>query len=98
MRTLKTGPAMHPVIAISPNPFLVIATLAFMSPRQLPHASSVSPRRVLGRPSITPNNESRSTTMSQVNEIQRMLITKAIIAYRKISFSGGYVIFVHILM
>lgn len=47
-RMLKMGPAMQPVIAISPKPFLVIATSALMSPRQFPQASNVSPSTDLG--------------------------------------------------
>lgn len=41
---LKTGPAIVAVIAISPNPFRVIATSADMSPRQLPQARKESDR------------------------------------------------------
>lgn len=44
-KRLKTGPAMQPVIAISPNPFLLIAILAKASPIELPHESTVNPRR-----------------------------------------------------
>ena len=46
--TLNTGPAIVPVIAISPKPFLVMATSALMSPRQLPHAKMVSPNSEVG--------------------------------------------------
>ena len=40
---LKAGPAMHPVTAISPNPFAAIDLLANTSPSEFPHDSSVSP-------------------------------------------------------
>ena len=86
---LKMGPAMQPVIAISPNPLLVIATLAFMSPRQLPHARSVSPKSGLGKPRIKPNSCNKSTTISEVKEIHMILITKPRIAKPKKILGGG---------
>jgi len=40
---LKTGPAMHPVNAISPKPRRLIAIVAKESPTELPHESTVRP-------------------------------------------------------
>lgn len=54
-RMLKIGPAIVPVIAISPKPFFVMATSADMSPKQLPQASTVSPKRAGGNPEMKPN-------------------------------------------
>lgn len=51
---LKIGPAIVPVTAISPKPFFVIATSALISPRQLPHARIVSPKRALGNLVMNP--------------------------------------------
>jgi len=48
IRTLNMGPAMQPVIAISPNPLFVIATSAVISPRQFPQAIIVSAKSASG--------------------------------------------------
>jgi len=48
IKILKIGPAIVPVMAISPKPFLVMATSALMSPRQLPQARMVSPNSDFG--------------------------------------------------
>lgn len=42
---LNIGPAIVAVTAISPNPFLVIATSADISPKQFPHDNTVNERR-----------------------------------------------------
>jgi len=68
--TLNTGPAREAVTAISPKPFFVIATLAFMSPRQLPTAKRVSPSSDLGILKMRPIIQRRSTTKLDVNAIQ----------------------------
>ena len=52
IRILKMGPAIVPAMAISPKPFLVIATSADMSPRQLPQAIMVNAKRESGIPVI----------------------------------------------
>ena len=48
MLMLNTGPAIVPVIAISPKPFLAIAESATISPKELPHANTVSPNKLVG--------------------------------------------------
>ena len=73
MRTLKTGPATVAVIAISPNPFLVMATSADMSPRQLPQASSERESRAYGNPVINPKSFKRSTIEFEAKLIQAIL-------------------------
>lgn len=93
-RMLKTGPARHPVTAISPNPFFAIATFAFISPRQLPTASNVSPKRDFGRPKIRPMTLRRSITKSEVNEIQTMDIANPMMAKMNMIVGGGTVFFV----
>ena len=52
IRILKMGPAIVPAMAISPKPFLVIATSADISPRQLPQAIMVNAKRESGIPVI----------------------------------------------
>ena len=48
-KMLKTGPATVAVTAISPNPRLVIATSAVISPKQLPQATIVRASKESGR-------------------------------------------------
>lgn len=91
---LNTGPAKQPVTAISPNPFFVIATFAFISPRQFPTASRVSPSSDFGIPRIKPMIHRRSTTKSEVNAIHTMDITKPKIAKMNMMVGGGCVLFV----
>lgn len=55
-RMLKMGPATQPVIAISPKPFLVIATSAAISPRQLPQETTVRASKASGRVVMNPNS------------------------------------------
>jgi len=69
---LKIGPAIHPVIAISPNPFFEIAALAMASPTELPHESTVNPSNVVERPVKIPNNYNKSTIRLVVKYIQTM--------------------------
>lgn len=88
------GPAIVPVIAISPNPFLVMARSALISPRQLPQARIVSASRGLGRLVMKPNNLSKSIMLSDVKEIQAMLMMKLIIAYILIRCFGPRYLFV----
>lgn len=61
IRMLKIGPAIVAVIAISPKPFLVIATSADMSPRQLPHARKERESKAYGNPVMNPNSFNKST-------------------------------------
>lgn len=77
---LKIGPAMQPVIAISPKPFLVMATSAERSPMQLPQANKVNPRRDFGRFVMIPRTAKRSTTILDVNATHYILIMNARIA------------------
>jgi len=49
---LKTGPATHPVMAISPKPFFDIAILAKASPIEFPHESTVRPSSAADTPVI----------------------------------------------
>jgi hypothetical protein len=49
---LKTGPAMQPVNAISPKPFLLIAIDAKVSPTELPHDNTVKPSNAALTPLI----------------------------------------------
>lgn len=53
-KTLNIGPATQPVIAISPKPFLVMATSAAKSPRQLPQEMTVRASRASGRVVMNP--------------------------------------------
>lgn len=78
---LKIGPAIVPVIAISPKPFFVIATSALISPKQLPQASIVSPNKALGSFVINPNNYNISMILLEVKLIQTILIKKQMKAY-----------------
>lgn len=94
MRMLKIGPAMVPVIAISPKFFLVMATSALISPRQFPHAKIVNANRDLGRVVIKANNCNRSRIISELNLIHRMLYTKARIEYVVINHAGASETFV----
>ena len=63
---------MHPVMAISPNPFFVIATSADISPKQLPQARMVKPRTAAGKDKMHPNTSRILITISLVNEIQEI--------------------------
>jgi len=91
---LNTGPARHPVTAISPNPFLVMATLAFMSPRQLPTAKSVNPKSAYGNPAMSPIIYRISMTTSDVHAIQIIAITNPTTAKMNIKTGGGCVFLV----
>ena len=62
---LKTGPAMQPVMAISPRPRFASDTLAMKSPREFPHERIVKPRKDGGRPVIIPRTSNKSTMISQ---------------------------------
>ena len=92
--TLRTGPAIVPVIAISANPFLVIATSALQSPNELPQAMTVSPKKALGRVVTNPQSYKRSIIVSDVNLIHMILIMNANNEYIIIIQSGGLVTFV----
>ena len=70
---LKIGPASVAVMAISPKPFLVIATSADMSPRQLPQARKERERRAYGSPVMNPNSFKRSTIEFEAKLIHAML-------------------------
>ncbi len=59
---LKTGPAIHPVKAISPKPFFDIAIEAKASPTELPHESTVRPRRA----ALIPEMHSYITSASTI--------------------------------
>jgi hypothetical protein len=60
---LNTGPATHPVMAISPKPFLEIEMLAKASPTEFPQESTVNPRIAVLIPVSIPNKTSKSTIM-----------------------------------
>ena len=95
---LSTGPAIVPVIAISANPFFVIAISALQSPSELPHAITVRPKRALGSPVTNPHSYKRSIIVSDINLIHAMLIINARNAKIIISHSGGLVFFTLILI
>lgn len=59
--TLKMGPAIAAVMAISPNPFLVRTTSAVISPSSLPHARKVRVSKAWGRFVMNPKIFSKST-------------------------------------
>ena len=86
---LKSGPAIDPVIAILANPFLAIAGFAIKSPIELPHASTVIPRKAVFILKIIPKNLSMSTRMFATHQIQTTDINKLKIAYRSMNFSGA---------
>ena len=79
-RILNIGPAIVPVIAISPNPLIVIATSALMSPRQLPHARIVSPKSAFGNLVMNPKSYNKSMIQFEVKLIQMILMIKLKIA------------------
>ena len=89
---------MVPVIAISANPFFVIATSALQSPSELPHAITVRPKRALGSVVTNPHSYKRSIIVSDINLIHTMLITKARNAKMTIKDSGGLVYFTLVLI
>ena len=95
-RILRTGADIVPVIAISANPFLVIAISAVQSPRELPQAMTVSPNKAFGRVVTKPHSYRRSIMVSAVNLIHMMLIMNAKIANIILSHPGGFDTFVHI--
>ena len=70
---MNIGPAIVAVIAISPNPFLVIAVSALISPRLFPQARKVNDNKAYGSFVIKPNNFSKSTTQFEVQLIQAIL-------------------------
>lgn len=94
IRILNIGPAILPVTAISPNPFLVIATLAVISPRQFPHAKIVSPNSALGSLVINPISLNISIMQLDAKLIHTMLITKLRMANTVIKDSGPLVFLV----
>jgi len=61
---LKTGPAIHPVIAISPRPALLIEIEAKASPTLLPQDSTVNPSSEDGNPVISPTSSNNATIIS----------------------------------
>jgi len=63
---LKTGPAMQPVKAISPKPFLAMVTLATTSPSELPQESTVRPSSEEGNPVMIPISSRIWTMISQL--------------------------------
>ena len=75
IRVLNRGPAKHAVIAVCCMPSLAIAGFAQKSPAELPQASMVSPRMLIGRFRRIPRRESRSTITSQILQIHRIDIT-----------------------
>ena len=89
---LKAGPAMQPVSAISPNPFLAIERQAKQSPRLLPHESTVKPSRDVGNCVKIPKSSSKSTITSQRMAIQTMLMKKLESWKRQIILRGGAVV------
>lgn len=91
---LKIGPASVAVIAISPNPFFVIATSALISPKQLPQASTVKLSTAYCISNILPPKARVPTTLSETKLIHAMLITKHNRDEIVMSHSGGFVFFV----
>jgi len=69
---LKIGPAIQLVIAISPRPLFEIATVARVSPTELPQESTVNPSNVLEKPVEIPNNYNKSTIRLVVKYTQTM--------------------------
>ena len=65
-----------PVMAISPNPFLVMAKSALISPKQLPQDKIVKASSALGKWVIKPNSLSRSMMHLLVKLIHAIDITK----------------------
>ena len=53
---LNDGPAKLAVVAMSPNPLRAIATFAERSPKELPHASTVTPKIGAGILQMVPRN------------------------------------------
>ena len=60
---LNTGPAMHPVTAISPKPYLAMVEEQNASPTELPQERIVSPSRAADMPVSIANSSSMSTMM-----------------------------------
>ena len=77
---LKIGPAIVAVTAISPNPFLVIATSADISPKQFPQDKTVNERRAWGSLVMNPNILTKSTTQPDEKLIHAILCKKESIA------------------
>lgn len=75
-RTLKIGPAVQPVIAISGKPFLVMPTSAAMSPSELAHETMVRAKSASGKVVMKPKIWSRSMIVFEMKAIQMMDITK----------------------
>lgn len=94
-RTLNIGPAIVAVTPISPNPFFVIAISEAMSPKLLPHASTVSAKRACGKVVTNPNSFSKSTTPFAAKLIQATDIKNANNEYIVIKSFGGYVLVVN---
>lgn len=92
---LNIGPAIVAVTAISPNPFLVIATSADISPRQFPHDSTVNERRAYGNLVINPKIFTKSTTHPDEKLIHAILCKKAKNEYTVNKKFGAYDLLVY---
>ena len=84
-----TGPATVAVMAISPKPFLVIATSADISPRELAQAKIERDNKACGRLVINPSRTSKSTIQLAAKLITATLCTKAITAKTLTKMRGG---------
>ena len=58
-----------------PSPFLAIAVLVAISPMELPHANTVTPRMELSVPDKTPKYSSRATTSEAMVSIHMAAMT-----------------------
>lgn len=85
----KIGPEMQAVIAISPNPFLVMATLALISPKQFPKERNVIRSACSGIPVSCPKMVIISTTVPEAALIHQTLMIIATIEQKKLSDLGG---------
>jgi hypothetical protein len=91
---LNSGPAIHPVIAILANPFFDTARFAIISPTELPHASTVTPRKAALILKITPKRDKRSIRTLATHQIHTRDITNEHKAYKIINLLGACCCFV----
>ena len=89
-----TGPATVAVIAISPNPFFVMATSAEKSPSELAHARMERDSKACGNVVTNPRSWRRSTIELAAKLMTATLWMNPIIENTLSNFYGGAVCFV----
>lgn len=86
---LKTGPAIDPVTAISPNPRLLIAIVAKASPTELPQERTVKPNNAADIPEMSSYVVKMSTITLANMYTQMSDIMKEDICQAQNSLKGG---------